>query len=78
MEALYVALALAPLQAARQAKGALQVILDIALDDLGLLDLQELHWRSPRGRRIFARRAGDCRHRTREARLAATTQGARA
>jgi hypothetical protein len=51
MEALYVALALLPLQAARQAIGALQVIQDVALGDLGLLDGQELHRRSPRGRR---------------------------
>lgn len=58
MEALYVALALQPLQAARRAIGALQVIQDVALGDLGLLDGQELHRRSPRGRRSLRAAGG--------------------
>ena len=80
MHALYVALALQPLQAARQALGAPQVIQDVALGDLGLLDGQELHRRrSPRGRRsLRAAGGGLSTPRARDARLVATTQGAKA
>jgi hypothetical protein len=58
MDALYVALALQPLQAARQALGAPQVIQDVALGDLGLLDDEELRRRSPRGRRSLRAAGG--------------------
>jgi hypothetical protein len=60
MEALYVALALQPLQAARQAIGALQVIQDVALGDLGLLDGQELFNALPAAGAVSARRAEEC------------------
>jgi hypothetical protein len=58
--------------------GALQVIQDVALGDLGLREVKNFIDDLPVAGTASARRAGDCRSRTREARLVATTQGAQA